>query len=49
MIKREINIDGEVFTVRATTPNGLENAVAAIVKSAKRLKKQKKKEDDDAI
>ena len=46
MIKREIKIDGEVFTVRSSTPNGLELAIEALKKSAKRLKKQKKKEDD---
>ena len=49
MIKREIKIDGQVFTVRSSTPNGLEQAIYAIKKSAKELKKQQKKEDDDAI
>ena len=46
MIKREIKIDGEVFTVRSSTPDGVEKAIEALKKSAKRLKKQKKKEDD---
>ena len=46
MIKRELKIDGEVFTVRSSTPDGLEKAIAALKKSAKQLKKQKKKEDD---
>ena len=48
MIKRQLKIDGEVFTVRATSPDGLEKAVAAITKAAKKLKKIKK-EDNDAI
>ena len=49
MIKRELKIDGEVFTVRATSPDGLEKAVAAITKSAKKLKKIKKKDEEDGI
>ena len=46
MIKTEIKIDGEVFTVRATSHQGLQDAIAAIKKAAKELKKQKKDEDD---
>tara|TARA_R110001632_G_scaffold25598_2_gene70076 strand:- start:1055 stop:1204 length:150 start_codon:yes stop_codon:yes gene_type:complete len=49
MIKREIKIDGEVFTVRSSTPNGVELAILALKRSVKKLKQQKKKDQDDAI
>ncbi len=40
MIKTEIKIDGEVFTVRATSHQGIQDAIKAIKKAAKELKKQ---------
>jgi len=49
MIKQEITIDGKVFTVRSSTPNGVEAGIKALKQSVKRLKKQNKEEDNDAI
>ena len=46
MIKREITIDGKVYTVRSSSAMGLDHAVAALKQSVKRLKKQKKEEED---
>tara|TARA_R110000822_G_scaffold65772_1_gene160913 strand:+ start:3251 stop:3406 length:156 start_codon:yes stop_codon:yes gene_type:complete len=46
MIKKEITIDGKVYTVHSSTNSGLEAAVESLKKSVKRLKKQIKEEDD---
>lgn len=49
MIKQEITIDGKVFTVRSSTPTGVEAGIKALKQSVQRLKKQNKEEDNDAI
>ena len=46
MIKREVTIDGKVYTVRSSTNLGIEAAVEALKKSVKRLKKQIKEENN---
>ena len=46
MIKKEVTIDGKVYTVRSSTNSGIEAAVESLKKSVKRLKKQIKEEDN---
>ena len=45
MIKREVKIKGETYTVRATTPRGVEEGIKALKASLKRLNKKDNEED----
>lgn len=45
MIKREIKIDEITYTVRATTVNGLDEAVRMLKRTLKQTKKQNKEEE----
>lgn len=47
MIKKEIILDGKVYTVHSSTSLGMETAIEALKKSVKRLKKQQKEEEDN--